>query len=106
MKKFLHGRRHIRARRSVQVGRERRKLHKLNRLVNVELPAFVFRISQIVDRDVPRMIAAAQEMSRAMSNITIGAVRMGEYLQRRVIIPTNNSQIGASNGFPEIEQSA
>lgn len=92
MKKTLHGRRHLRARRSVQIGRERRWLRKVKRLMNIEFPQFV------------QMIRAAQQAAESMQLITNGATRMGEYFQRKVIIP--NSQIGDSHGLSEVKPTA
>lgn len=70
MKKTLRGKRHIRARRSVQDGREKRQLHKFNRFSKA-LPELVKRMTVIISSDgfMNAMIDAMKKLATATSEL-------------------------------------
>lgn len=69
MKKYLHGRRHIRARASVQVGREKRRMHKLNREMALISRIDWYEIGQSVMKAITQVAEAACAMGAVMHKI-------------------------------------
>lgn len=80
MKKTLHGRRHLRARKTVEIGRVNRRVKKTARFVNVEIPRFIFHFKQSFEKALPAAIAAATEMASALGEVGRAAanIRIGE----------------------------
>jgi hypothetical protein len=70
MKKFLHGHRHLRARRSVQAGREKKFIRKYNQ---------AFRVINRID-----WVAIGQSMAAAIDTMAKAAAAMAPILQREV----------------------
>lgn len=69
MKKYLHGKRHERARKSARIGRMNRKLARHSRLWNVELPRMIGRVCQVIDYALPKAIASMVSFSQSMSKL-------------------------------------
>jgi hypothetical protein len=70
MKKFLHGRRHLRARRSVQAGREKRFIRKYIQTMRV-----INRID---------WVAIGQSIANAVQQMAQAAAAMAPILQKEV----------------------
>lgn len=73
MKKYLHGRRHLRARRSVQAGREKRMMHKVGRAVkaiqSIDWMEIGQAIRETMDQMIKTIIAMGPALRRAAESI-------------------------------------
>lgn len=73
MKKFIHGRRHLRARRSVQAGREKRFIRKFNQnlklLNSIDWVCLGISIRNIVEAMLDHFDAAAPIIQRELERL-------------------------------------
>lgn len=78
MKKTPHGKRHIRARASVQAGREKRRLRKLKREID--------GINLFFNLILPKLIADVMpQVIEAFNNLTQAALQMGKVFSEQMM---------------------
>lgn len=83
-KKTLRGKRYLRSRRSVAIGRERRKLHKFNMKI--------LRMSRFIKQDFPAILARIiPGVVDAINKIAEASIRMAEAL--RITAPEMHKRI-------------
>ena len=81
MKKFLHGRRHLRARASVQAGREKRAARKLAREIKLIGRIDWFEIGQAISKAMTGMIEALAVMAPIVHRI-VRDIRVDEIIKK------------------------